>query len=133
MMTIKDKVLAILLALAFNAFAAAWTGASTEPSNMKTIEGKKYYVINNADELAWFSDQVNNGQTTLNAYLNQDIYFASNKDSLCKIAWSPIGGTESSAFNGIFEGNNHGIYGLLSNKENSSLYGFFGIIGDCKC
>ena len=130
MMTVKDKILAILLALAFNAFAAAWTGASTEPSTMKTIEGKKYYVINNADELAWFSEQVNNGQTTINVYLNKDIYFASNKDSLCKIAWSPIGGTESSAFNGIFEGNNHSIYGLLSNKENSSLYGFFGIIGE---
>ena len=129
MMT-KNKMLAVLLAMSVNIFAADWTGASTEPSTTKTIDGKKYYVINNADELAWFSDQVNSGQTTINGYLNNDIYFASNKDSISKIAWSPIGGSEEFAFNGIFDGNNHGIYGLLSNKENSFLYGFFGIIGE---
>ena len=130
MMMTKNKMLAVLLAMSVNVFAADWTGASTEPSTTKTIDGKKYYVINNADELAWFSDQVNSGQTTINGYLNNDIYFASNKDSISKIAWSPIGASEEFAFNGIFDGNSHGIYGLLSNKENSSLYGFFGIIGE---
>ena len=130
MMTFKNKILALLLAMSVNVLAAAWTGASTEPSTMKTIGGKKYYVINNADELAWFSDQVNNGQTTINAYLNKDIYFAIDKDSISKIAWSPIGGSEELAFNGVFDGNNYGIYGLLSKKENSSLYGLFGVIGE---
>ena len=59
MMTIKNKILAILLALSFNASAAAWTGSTSEPENMKKIDGKAFYVITTADELAWFAAQVN--------------------------------------------------------------------------
>ena len=47
MTTVKDKILAILLALAFNAFAAEWTGANSEPATTKTIDGKKFYVVVN--------------------------------------------------------------------------------------
>ena len=75
MMTIKNKVLAILLAMAFNAFAAAWTGSNSEPENMKKIDGKAFYVITTADELAWFAVQVNSGRSAINAVLGNDIVF----------------------------------------------------------
>lgn len=58
-----------LLFLATNLFAAAWTGATSEPENMKKIDGKPFYVITNADELAWFGEQVNGGRTNINAVL----------------------------------------------------------------
>lgn len=129
-MKLVKYVLNVLLIVASVSFAADWTGASTEPSTTKTIEGKKYYVITNADELAWFSAQVNDGQTTINGYLNNDIYFVADKDSVSKFSWTPIGNSEELSFNGVFEGNNHGVYGLLINKEDVSLYGFFGVIGE---
>ncbi len=56
-----------------NLFAAAWTGATSEPENMKKIDGKPFYVITNADELAWFGEQVNGGRTNINAVLVNDI------------------------------------------------------------
>ena len=57
-------VLSLLALLASNAVAAAWTGSMSEPENMKKIDGKAFYVITTADELAWFAAQVNNGKTT---------------------------------------------------------------------
>jgi hypothetical protein len=63
MMTIKNKILAILLAISFNAFAAAWTGANVEPASTKTIDGKKFYVVSTPEELAWLAVQVNNGNS----------------------------------------------------------------------
>lgn len=119
-----------ILCLLSSSIASVWTGANSEPSTTKTIGGRIYYVINNADELAWFASQVNNGQTTINAFLNDDIFFESNKDSVSKFSWNPIGISAETAFNGIFEGNNHGVYGILSNKRNESIYGFFGVIGE---
>lgn len=62
-----------LLFLATNLFAAAWTGATSEPENMKKIDGKPFYIITNADELAWFAEQVNGGRTDINAVLVNDI------------------------------------------------------------
>ena len=125
MMTVKDKILAILLALAFNAFAAAWTGSNSEPENMKKIDGKAFYVITTADELAWFAVQVNSGRTTINAVLDNDIVFGANTSSLNTANWTPIGKDSSRMFSGIFDGANHTIYGLNSNQP--SFSGLFGV------
>lgn len=110
MMTIKGKVLAILLALAFNAFAAEWTGANSEPATTKTIDGKKFYVVVNPDELAWIANQVNNGNTDINVYIGDDIVMGADKNSQSKLTWTSIGIDNS--YDGIFEGNGHVIYGI---------------------
>lgn len=41
-----------MLCLAASAFAANWTGATSEPENLKRINGKIFYVITSAEELA---------------------------------------------------------------------------------
>lgn len=41
--------------LATTAFAD-WTGSTREPENSKKIDGKVFYVITNAEELAWFAE-----------------------------------------------------------------------------
>ena len=125
MMTIKNKILAILLAVSFNAFAAAWTGSNSEPENMKKIDGKAFYVITTADELAWFAVQVNSGRTAINGVLGNDIVFGANTNSLNTANWTPIGKDSSRMFSGIFDGANHTIYGLNSNQSNFS--GLFGV------
>lgn len=127
MMTVKDKILAILLALAFNAFAAAWTGSTSEPENMKKIDGKAFYVITTADELAWFAAQVNSGKTAINAVLENDIVFGASTTKRSSQRWIPIGKDSSHIFNGILDGAGKTIYGLFATNE--KFLGLIGIVG----
>lgn len=128
MMTIKNKILAIFFAVSFNAFAAAWTGASIEPASTKTIDGKKFYVVSNSDELAWIAVQVNNGNSEINVILKNDIVLGQDSSSVGPL-WTPIGKDSSIMFNGIFDGDGHTIYGLnINNSANKS--GLFGVVGN---
>lgn len=97
-----------LLFLATNLFAAAWTGATSEPENMKKIDGKPFYVITNADELAWFGAKVNAGETSINAVLANDIIFGANESSSSNTIWTTI-----NSFGGIIDGNDFTIYGVF--------------------
>ena len=99
-----------LLFLATNLFAAAWTGATSEPENMKKIDGKPFYVITNADELAWFAAKVNAGETAINAVLANDIVFGADTLSFTNVAWKAL-----KEFDGVLDGNNFKIYGLYFN------------------
>ena len=108
-------IMALLLFLATNIFAAAWTGATSEPENMKKIDGKPFYVITNADELAWFVAKVNAGETTINAVLANDIVVGSDTATSSNVAWN-----EMAEYGGIFDGNNYSIYGVCF--KNASYY-----------
>ena len=83
-----------------------------------------YYEINNAGNLFWFAQQVNEGGEAgryLNAILKQDIDLEGRP-------WTPIGttgGTASQSFRGIFDGNGKTIRGLYVDAQRSAL-GFFG-------
>lgn len=120
-------IVSLVALLAGNAIAAAWTGSTSEPENMKKIDGKSFYVITTADELAWFASQVNSGKTTINAVLGNDIVFGEDKNTTGTIQWNPIGKDNSHKFNGIFDGSNHTVYGVYA--EARSLSGFFGVLG----
>lgn len=124
MMTIKNKILAILLAMSFNAFAAAWTGANSEPSSTKTIDGKKYYVISTPDELAWFAVQVNSGNADINGFLKNDINLGPDEENYSSYPWTPIGKDSTKLFGGIFDGNGKKIGGLkISSGTFNGLFG----------
>lgn len=105
-----------LLFFATNIFAAAWTGATSEPENMKKIDGKPFYVITNADELAWFGEQVNGGRTDINAVLANDIVFGADTVSFTNVAWKAL-----KEFDGVLDGNNFKIYGLYFNGSRHEL------------
>lgn len=99
----------ILLCFATNLFAASifWASVS-EPENTKKIDGKSFYVITKADELAWFAEQVKSGKVAINAMLVNDIFFG--KDSS---TWgASFRGTLLPSYKGIFDGNGHSIWGL---------------------
>ncbi len=117
-----------------SAFAAAWTGANNEPNDMKNIDGKAFYVITNANELAWFANQVNGGRTSINAVLANDIVFGSSTTVTSTVNWTPIGKDSTAIFNGTFDGAGHTIYGLYSKQTAAGQYepafsGIFGITG----
>ena len=125
-MWLRTYLFAILAASA-TAFAANWTGSAVEPENMKKIDGKAFYVITSAEELAWFATQVNSGKTTINAVLDNDIVFGANTSSVGTYSWTPIGKTLNVAFAGIIDGNDKKIYGLYSSARDTT--GFIGCLG----
>ncbi|MDY4408306.1 MAG: GLUG motif-containing protein, partial [Prevotella sp.] len=98
-----------------------------------------YYAIENAGQLYWFANRVNNdGYNGIDAVLTDYITvnsgvidsngeLASNTSEFRK--WTPIGWwteTGSVKYNGIIDGNNHYISGLYFNDENANSVGLLG-------
>lgn len=98
-----------------------WDGESTEmPSSPTKVDGENYFVITNANQLAFLSEAVNNGYEeylTYNYILQSDINLKSHD-------FTPIG-TKKCAFTGTFDGNGHIISNLKidSSADNVGLFG----------
>ncbi len=108
-------------ALSFSsAIAANWTGSAVEPENMKKIDGKAFYVITTADELAWFAAQVNSGKS-VNGVLSANITLGTT------YAWTPIGKDSTKMFQNVFDGGNYTITTPYTTTGNFA--GLFGVIG----
>ena len=114
-----------MLCLAASAFAANWTGATSEPENSKKINGKIFYVITSTEELAWFAAQVNGGRTAINAVLANDIRFMDDTSKTSSVNWTPIGKDSTAMFGGIFNGAGKTIFGLYC--EQGTYAGIFGV------
>ena len=98
-----------------------------------------YYAISNSAELYWFANEVNNGNTNINAVLTADIKVNENVlnadgtlNGTPTYSWTPIG-TSSKKYAGIFDGNRHTISGLYFNNNTNSDYPaggkYVGLIG----
>lgn len=121
----KIKVLISgLLFLTSFAMAANWMGLSSKPKT-KVIEGKVFYEITSAEELTWFAEQVNDGKVAINAILANDIQFMNDTNKTSSVNWTPIGKDTTVKFNGIFDGDDHTIYGLYCKQEKYA--GIFGV------
>lgn len=92
----------------------AW--AETKPLQ----DSKGYYLISNADELLWFRDQVNSGNTTINVKLTANI-------DLTDIDFKGVGDTDHT-FSGHFDGQFHSISNMQLYRE-ESVIGFFRYAG----
>ena len=112
---------------------AATTITPIQPSGSGTSGSP--YQITNKEELYWFAQQVNGGNTKINAKLMNDITVNSNvlnaSGELNKgdfTAWTPIG-NESKQYKGTFNGNGKTISGLYFNKYTTDYVGLFGYVG----
>ncbi len=92
-----------------------------------------YYAISNASNLMWFAKQVNEGNTSLNAVLTENIVVNSGDVLNCNgtkgegwIDWTPIGDAESNRYTGTFDGNGKTISGLYFNDSSQDYVGLFG-------
>ncbi len=131
-MKIFKKIIALLL-LAMTCSFADWTGSTSEPASMKKIDGKAFYVITTADELAWFAAQVNSGKNDINAVLGNDIVFGKDKNTTGTVNWTPIGKTTDRQFAGILDGAGYTVYGLYSSGgTNAGLVGVLAETGIVK-
>lgn len=104
--------------------------SETVPSTT-TISETIYYELDSVDDIYWFAEQVNSGNTTINAILTDNIIV--NKKVLTDGAlntasksdfrsWTPIG---SAAYSGIFDGNGYIISGLYLKADYKPI-GLFG-------
>ena len=120
------KMTALIAVVAAFSWGAAWTGTKTQPGTT-TVDGKTYYKITTAEHLAWFAQKVNDGSTSINGLLANDINFGTSTTTASSTNWLKIGNNSSHQFKGIFDGQNHTVYGIK--LGNASEIGFFGYIG----
>ena len=124
-------ICAILFA-ACCSFAADWSDVATKPSQVQ-VDGKPYYEISSAKELAWFSNEVASGKNNINAILKNDIVLWDSVSGDTNY-WTPIGLADSLAFEGIFDGNGKTINGVRSEhsleKVDTVFNGFFRFVGE---
>ncbi|MBQ1351522.1 MAG: hypothetical protein IIY71_02245, partial [Oscillospiraceae bacterium] len=78
-----------------------WQGG-TEVVKAPAQDAEGNYLISNVDELIWFSNAVNGGETTINGKVTADIEVPSTTE------WIPIG-LDSNRYGGIFDGDGHTI------------------------
>lgn len=102
-----------------NACTLNWDGTSSTQPLTIDIYGKTYYQITNANELNWFKTQVEEGNNTINAILDNDICMNNNSFSI------------SNTYNGIFDGQNRTIMDISYSRDvdlesnNTFNMGFF--------
>ncbi|MDO4621407.1 MAG: hypothetical protein Q4B22_00485 [Eubacteriales bacterium] len=104
----------------------AWDGVSM---SMPSVDENGFYQIYTAKELAWFADQVNQGQGKINGRLEDTIYL---NNSTSRFEWVLIGNDEEHPFRGIFDGNGFSVnylYASSSEQDSGRRYiGLFGVI-----
>ena len=81
--------------------------------------------------MAWFKAQIEAGNDSINAILENDIFMGKDSASVGSAVWTAIGAPDSIVFKGVFDGNHHAIYGLKSegSVSNHGMFGLFGIVG----
>lgn len=115
----------LIFSLTASLYAANWNGSTRVPESTKKIDGKTFYVITSAEELAWFAAQVNMGKTTINAQLANDILFGKDTSSITSTVWTMIGKSSSARFAGAFDGQGYVVYGLyFGNREAEGFFGY---------
>ena len=104
----------------------AWDGVSREIPQM---DEDGTYLIGNGAELAWFADQVNSGNGSINAKLTNYIYLNSYNTSY---KWVIIGDTTDHPYRGNFDGNGQKVVYMnaqISKEDPDRRYaGLFGVI-----
>ena len=113
---------------AANALLALWGEAATDEVETLDESGTKpnlvdgWYQITNENELRWFAETVNGGQTNISAILVNGITLDKSTQ------WTPIG-TKTKPFTGTFDGGGNTITGLYFNDPKAENVGLFGYIG----
>ena len=111
------KLMALLPAMWLAGSPCAWAEEEEEEPIVipapEQVDG--VYQISNADELAWFADQVNNGETAINGALTADITLADNV--------LPMIGTDANKYVGVFDGQYHTVtFNVEATEAKTALF-----------
>ena len=112
---------------------ALYADDTNKPHNGKgTTEDP--YQITSTDEMEWFRDTVNAGNTKICAKLMNDLDF-DNKQNDGYWTWTPIGNSKDNAYVGTFDGNGYEIKKIrlvdvqAQSQTNRGLFGWIGAGG----
>ena len=125
LVTMLMLVMAILMP-----YGGTW--AQTQPSKGEGKVGNPY-IITKAEELAWFRDQVNDGQYSICAKIADNVevidmstvcHAADASKNLGELSWVPIG--VGNAYTGTFDGSGKTISNLYikAEKQQAGLFGY---------
>ena len=115
-------------------YEGAWAQTPTPPSKG---DGKKDspYIITKAEELAWFRDEVNSGNSFICAKISDDVevidmstvcHAEDKSQNLIEKSWEPIGKYDYGyQYGGTFDGNGKTITNLYINASQNNV-GLFG-------
>ncbi len=120
----KKRIFSFLLALCMVLSMLPAQANAAEATVTPAVNSDGYYEIGTADELLWFSQQVNSSSSNrgLNAVLTASI----DLSGICGADignWTPIG----NSYSGHFNGQNHTISGLYM-TGNDQYIGLFGYV-----
>ncbi|MGM9984824.1 MAG: hypothetical protein ACI38O_09115, partial [Fibrobacter intestinalis] len=124
---LKNAIIVFLMGIGM-AFSQSTYQTSIEPSKI-IIDGVEFFQISKCPELAWFRDQVNAGETNINAILTKNVNCYANSliDTTNASNWEPIGKDSSVAYKGIFDGDNFTISNIYMDRDQST-YGLFAYV-----
>lgn len=99
-------------------FAAAWlAGGTAWAQSTPSQDGDGYYLLGSVEDVEWFADYVEAGNTTANAVLTADIDYEGQTHT-------PIGQNDTRKFNGVFDGQHHHIKNLHMTGTNTGFFGY---------
>ena len=113
----------------------AWAQTASQPSEGDGKTGNPY-IITKAEELAWFRDQVNSGNSFICAKISDDVevidmstvcHAEDKSQNLKELSWKPIGKNDYGyQYWGTFDGNGKTITNLYINasQNNVGLFGY---------
>ena len=150
-MNTRKSLLSIALSALLCLVSAPVVAENPDSSEPELDESTGYYNISTLGELFWLAQQVNDGNTSINARLMNDIEFMdwlsnsivgpwlwegsgyldfNNQEDYGSIDWTPIG-TREHPYSGRFEGNGHTIKNLCfaSNSQEHGILDVFGLFG----
>ena len=114
---------------------SVWDGSSvTEPTHeIDATTGETVYVVDEASDLAWFAQIVNDPLTRAAEVAEYDFKLTADID-LGNHPWTPIGINDKQCYTGTFDGGNHTIKNLniveTEAKEGKAYIGLFGYAKD---
>ena len=150
-MNTRKLILSIALSALLCLVSAPVMAENPDSSEPELDASTGYYNISTLGELFWLAQQVNDGNTSINARLMNDIEFMdwlsnsivgpwlwegsgyldfNNQEDYGSIDWTPIG-TREHPYSGTFEGNGHTIKNLCfaPNSQDHGILDVFGLFG----
>ncbi|MBS5567259.1 MAG: S-layer homology domain-containing protein [Firmicutes bacterium] len=100
--------------------AVPLTYKTTEPSGTGTKESP--YLIGTAEELRWFANKVNSGDSAA-----AHAYVKLTDNIIVPGSWTPLGKNTDSPFSGHFDGQGHSVT-ITVDDPGPSYFGFFGCL-----
>lgn len=97
-----------------------------QPAAEPLGDGDSVYVVKTFGNLYWVAEYVNNRRPKTNIRLDCDLI----ADDFIQTPWMPIGASDSTAFQGVFDGGGH-VITMLQTEEpeaGSDYRGLFGVI-----